>query len=295
MFSISPFILDYQRPKSYALFDDDYYPFSRNRYYVEQQAPSPFGRSFSFRRPSSAAYCPASFCQPAAASFHQSKPERPPKNESDDELNDPFLDLFGLRPQSKTAAKDRTFNRTCNQQEAKRTCTNQKEANQICGQKETKKQRDQPASEEPRESPKKLKCSEEKVLDSQRYDTESEIEFRFGNYKCTDPAGIQVRITKENYIELRTADGYAWKSRLADNVGDLQKASCTLSNGVLSLKLPKRVQQPAVDNGEQREDSKKEQPEAKKVEPEKVQPEKVADEEFDPDAPIVEDIIEEME
>lgn len=260
MFSISPFIIDYQ-PKSYSLFDDDYYPFSRNRY-VEQPAPT-FGRSFSFRRPSAYQHCPAS-------SFYQPKPERPV--ESDDEMNDPFLDLFGLRGlRSQAKRKESNVEQPVREKS-------------VCKPKETLRQVKEPCLES--KSSKKLKSAEEKVLDSQRFDTDSEIEFRFSNYKCNDPAGVNVSITKENYIELRTADGYTWKLKLSDNVGDLQKASCTLRNGVLSLKLPKRVleRQQSGEGGESQKETKDEQ----KIEEKKV-------EEIDPDAPIVEDIIEEMD
>lgn len=290
MFSISPF-LDYQRPKSYSLFDEDFYPFSSNRCYIGEQAPSPFGRTFSLRRPQSSQQYPATFQQP--------RPERPPKcpESDDDELSDPFLDLFGLRPQSKAAAKRKESKKACDQPSR----VQQSRVRQSNGQ-HSKAQPLKPEAKpeareqlEQRESAKKLRAvgqCEEKVLDSQRFDTDSEIVFRFGNYRCTSPSGVDVRITKENYIELRTADGYTWKNRLSDDVGDLQKASCTVLNGVLSLKLPKRA---GVQADKQSESTTKQTEKQAMKEQKEVKEQKVEQEEFDPDAPIVEDIYEDEE
>lgn len=298
MFSINPFLLDYQRPKSYSLFNDDFYPFSSNRYYISEPAPSPFGRSFSFRRPQSSQY--------PATSFQQLRPERPESDE--DELNDPFLDLFGLRSPSKSAARRKESNKTCDQpSRVQQSRAQQSNVEQPKVQPSTTQQSSvqQPkpveARPEAREQPKKaVRSCEEKVLDSQRFDTDNEIEYRFSNYRCTSPSGVEVRITKENYIELRTADGWTWKCRLSDEVGDLQKASCTVLNGVLRLKLPKRtdvqaVQQEKAAEKQEVKDQEVKDEEMKETNEKQEKIEEQKGEEFDPDAPIVEDIYEDEE
>ena len=181
MFSINPFVYDYDvRPKttSFGLFHD--YPFS-NSYYVKERQPSLF-RSSSFRRPQSNYYQ-----QPA---YQQS--------DSEDDEHDPFLNLFNLRSSSKNK-------------------NGLKKSNEIKQQ---------------------LSLNSFKELDSTRYDTDEEIIFKFNNYECNNPSDIEVKITKDNYILLKTSDGFKWRNRIPDDVA-IKQASCTVMNNCLSLKIPK--------------------------------------------------------
>jgi len=285
MFSFgSPFGYEYEyaRPKQspFGLFDDD--PFSSG-YYVREQRPSLF-RSSSFRQPTR--YCYEPTYQPSYQQCRQTESQK----SSDDEEYDPFLSLFGMptstRPNNKKKQQDVRSN------EVK---SNEVKSNEVKSNESSKRQT---KSATPKIKSPIVEQQQIKELDSQRFDEENEIIYRFNNYKCENPSGISVTITKDSYIVLKTDDGYMWKCRLPDQI-DVSKASCTCLKNVLSLRLPR---QPAVKsedqinnskvtndvNMEESNDDKKEEP---KMEHDKNSKTEIKDDEFDPDAPIVEDIL----
>lgn len=289
MFSFNPFnSYDYVRPKSYSLFDDDYYqhPFSSGLYVRDQ--PSLF-RSSSFRQPR---YCPSSYYQSTNQSKQQSSDE--------DDDYDPFLDIFGLsnRQSKRKQCKEKKIDEFLKQQSKQQSKQQQSKQSK---EEQLKQQEQKSSSKDDLSQSTSIKYRE---LDSQRLDSDNVIEIKFPYYKCNDPSKIEVTVTKDDYIVLKTADNYQWKSRLPDNV-DVSKASCTCVNKCLSLKLHKienestmKVeqnksvddQQPKV-NETKTNDTKIDQSEENEMQ---VDESKVVEtkDEFDPDAPIVEDIIE---
>lgn len=302
MFSFgNPFVESFTRPKSSFgnFFDDEFVsPFSN--YYAREQ-PSLF-RSSSFRQPSyQPSYQPSSFLNVPS---YQKNQQYAISEDEEDQENDLFSDFFGLRrpvrhEQPKKEIKSR--NDECKSNKPKSIEPNNAELSKESQTPKEIEQTHQPAqtTQQQLKRPKNLSelrqmklgksalISQDKVLDSTRFDTDSEVEFRF-NYKCSDPSGIDIRITKDDYIELKTKDGYNWKNKLPDNV-EVSKASCTLVNNRLTLRLPKKSIEsvktsPAVEFKCPKLSANKTK-EAEKTN-------KREDEEFDPDAPIVEDIIE---
>jgi len=273
MFSFSPFDYQYGRPKSYSLFDE-YDPFSSG-YYVREQ-PSVFSRSSSFRQPSTR---------------YQNYPTYQSQTKEEEDEYDPFLDLFSLR--NRRSPKHVPATNEC---------------------KQTKSQEKQVTKNQVKSAPIRSQSSvHEKELDSQRYDTENEIEYRFNNYKCNDPSAIDIKITKDGYIVLRTNDGYVWKNKLPLNV-EVEKASCTCLNKCLSLKLPikktesmevqkmepkseapktEEVKSKSTDTEMKTESKMESKPSDSEMKTEQDVKSESKPEEIDPDAPIVEDIIEE--
>ena len=248
----NPFVYDYVRPKQYGLFDD---PFSSGRYCVRER-PSLF-RSSSFRQPTT---------------FHQPFYQPSKQASSDEDECDPLLfGLFGLS--TPTAKRDQFAE---------------------CQPKRNKN----PALFKPATNKRQVKSAKPKVssplrreLDSQRLDTDTHIVYKF-NYKCDDPSGINVSITKDGYINLESSDGYVWKNRVPDNV-DVEKAVCTCVNKCLSLKLPRKL---ATENRVDNQMDVQVKHEQKSIKGKQVEGTvtkvESTTEDFDPDAPIVEDIIE---